>query len=140
MLANTLNTNEVKDRAGLEVEFSRLSTGDGRKTVFSQVGEAPNAPYRLSVSHLESGSGIDLVRRSVVRFDKTVASTVDSSKLVVCSAYAVISYPVGALTAATEMENVLANLMSFCASLGATTTILYDCTGNGATTLVSGQL
>lgn len=140
MLANTLNTNEVKDRAGVEVEFARVSTGEGRKTLFSKVGEQTNAPYRMSVSHQESGSGIDLVRRSVVRFDKTVASTVDTSKLVTVSAYAVIQAPAGALTAATEMENVLANLMSFLASTGATTTILFDCTGTGAVTLIGGQL
>jgi hypothetical protein len=38
------------------------------------------------------------------------------------------------------MANVVANVMSFAASLGASTTILYDCTGNGAVTLLSGQL
>lgn len=140
MLANTLNTNEIKDRAGVEVEFGRLSTGEGRKTVFSKVGETPNLPYRMSVSHQETGSGIDLVRRSLIRFDKTVASTVDSSKLVTASAYAVLVAPVGAMGAVTEFENVLANLMSFLATTGAGTTVLFDCTGNGAATLTSGQL
>lgn len=140
MLANTLNTNEVKDRAGVEVEFSRISTGEGRKTVFSKIGESPYTPYRMTVSHSEAGSGIDLVRRSVLRFDKTVVSSVDSSKLVVPAAYTVISYPVGALTAATEMENVLANLMSILATTGAGTTVLLDCTGTGASALISGQI
>jgi hypothetical protein len=140
MLSNTLNTNEVKNAAGTEVEFSRLSQGDGRKTVFAQIAETPNAPYRLSVSHQETGSGITLRRRSLVRFDKTVASTVDTAKMVNIAAYAVLDAPVGALIANTEMTNVTANLMSFLASLGASTTILYDCTGNGAATLLSGQL
>lgn len=140
MLSNTLNTNEVKNSAGVEVEFSRISQGDGRKTVFAQIAESPNAPYRLTVSHLETGSGLTLRRRSLIRFDKTVASDVDTSKMVTVSAYAVLDAPIGALTTTAEMANVVANLMSFLASLGATTTILYDCTGNGAATLLSGQL
>jgi hypothetical protein len=139
MLSNTLNTNEVKNAAGTEVEFQRLSQGEGRKTVFAQIAETPNAPYRLSVSHLETGSGINLRRRSLVRFDKTVVSTVDASKMVNIAAYTVLDAPVGALTATAEMANVIANLNSFMASLGATTTILYDGTGNGAATLLSGQ-
>jgi hypothetical protein len=56
------------------------------------------------------------------------------------AAYTVLDAPVGALTATAEMANVIANLNSFMASLGATTTILYDGTGNGAATLLSGQL
>lgn len=59
MLSNTLNTNEVKDAAGTEVEFSRIST-NGRSTEYAKVGEVPNAPYRLKVSHQETGSGLDL--------------------------------------------------------------------------------
>lgn len=139
MLSNTLNTNEIKNSAGTEVEFSRLSSSD-RTTVFGQIAESMSAPHRLSVSHQETGKGINKRRRSLVRFDKTVMSTVDSVTPVVVSAYAVLDAPVGALTANTEAANVLAELMSFLASLGASTTILYDCTGNGAATLLSGGL
>jgi len=139
MLANTLNTNEVKNSAGTEVEFSRISTND-RETVFAQISESPSAPHRLSIKHQETGKGINLRRRSLVRFDKTVVSTVDSATPVVISAYAVLDTPVGALTANTEMKNVLAELMSFLASLGASTTILYDNTGNGAVALIEGGL
>jgi len=140
MLSNTLNTNEVKNSAGTEIEFSRLSQGDGRKTVFSQIAETPYAPYRLTVSHQETGTGVSLRRRSLIRFDKTVVSSVDATKMVVVSAYMVLDAPIGALTTTAEMANVVANVMSFAASLGASTTILYDCTGNGAVTLLSGQL
>jgi hypothetical protein len=139
MLSNTLNTNEIKNAAGTEVEFSRLSTAD-RKTEFSQITEAPATPHRLKVSHQESGSGINLRRRSVIRFDKVVASTVDATKYVTVSAYAVLDAPIGALVANTEMANVLAELMSFLATTGAATTVLFDCTGNGAATLLNGQL
>lgn len=139
MLSNTLNTNEIKNAAGTEVEFQRLSTAE-RSTEFGQITESPSQPHRLKISHQESGSGFAARRRSVVRFDKTVASTVDSTKTCSVSAYCVLDAPVGALTANTEFTNVLAELMSFLATTGAATTVLFDCTGNGAATLVSGGL
>jgi len=139
MLSNSLNTNEIKNSAGTEVEFSRLSTSD-RSTVFAQVAETPSQPHRLSISHQEVGSGMKKRRRSLVRFDKTVISGVDSATPITVSAYAVLDHPVGASTSNAEAANVLAELMSFLASLGASTTILYDGTGNGAAALLNGGL
>lgn len=139
MLSNTLNTNEIKNSAGTEVEFSRLSSSD-RQTVFAQIAETPSAPHRLTISHQETGSGLKQRRRSVVRFDKTVISGVDSITPITVSAYAVLDFPVGASTTSAEAANVLAELMSFLASLGASTTILYDGTGNGAKSLLEGGL
>lgn len=139
MLTNTLNTNEIKNAAGTEQEFGRLSIGD-RATEFSLLTEVPSSPHRLKISHQESGSGLTKRRRSLVRFDKTVVSTVDSVTPVTVSAYCILDAPVGALVAATEFTNVLANLMSFLATTGAGTTVLFDCTGNGAAALVSGGL
>lgn len=137
MLSNTLNTNEVKNAAGTEVEFSRLSTST-RATEFQQVAEAPNLPHRLKISHQETGNGITLRRRSLVRIDKTVAGASLTPRVV--SAYIVLDAPVGDLAADTEIKNVLAELMSFCATTGAATTVLFDCTGNGASALVAGGL
>jgi hypothetical protein len=139
MLSNTLVTNEIKNAAGTEQEFGRISSSD-RQTVFSLLTEAPSAPHRLSIAHTEVGSGLTKRRRSLVRFDKTVISSVDSSTPVVVSAYAVLDAPVGALTAATELTNVLANLISFLATTGSGTTVLFDCTGSGASALVAGSL
>lgn len=139
MLSNTLNTNEIKNSAGTEVEFSRLSSND-RTTEFAQITETPYCPHRLKVAHQESGVGIKKRRRSLVRFDKTVMSTVDTTLPVTVSAYMVLDAPVGALTTNAEMANVLAELMSFCATTGAATTVLFDCTGNGAATLLNGGL
>jgi hypothetical protein len=79
-------------------------------------------------------------RRSLVRFDKTVTSGVDSVTPITVSAYAVLDFPTGASTSAAEAANVIAELMSFLASLGASTTILYDGTGNGAKALLEGGL
>lgn len=139
MLSNTLNTNEVKNAAGTEVEFSRLSTSQ-RETVFSQIAETPSLPHRLSIKHTETGKDMKLRRRSLVRFDKTVISGVDNITPITISAYAVLDLPVGAMSAITEGTNVMAELMSFLASTGATTTILYDGTGNGAKSLLEGGL
>jgi hypothetical protein len=139
MLSNSLVTNEVKNSAGTEQEFSRLSTND-RQTVFAKVGEVPSLPHRLIISHQESGSGIRLVRRSVSRFDKTIISEVDQITPVVISGYTVMVIPVGHLDTLAEPTHVLANNMSFIASLGASTTILYDGTGNGAVALLNGSL
>jgi hypothetical protein len=136
MLSNTLNTNEVKDAAAAEVELQRISSNE-RKTVFAVITETPNAPHRLSISHTEIGAGVDLRRRSVVRVDKTVTGS-DSSPHVV-SAYVVLDAPVGALSATTEIKNALAELSSFCFT-AATSTLLYDGTGNGASALITGGL
>lgn len=139
MLTNTLNTNEVKNAAGTEVEFTRLSIGD-RETVFAQVNENPALPNRLSIKHSESGSGVNKRRRSVVRFDKSSTSAVDLATTVQTSAYVVVDLPTGHLTTSAEPAAVLAYLMSFIASLGASTTILYDGTGNGAQCLIGGGI
>lgn len=139
MLANTLVTNEVKDRAGVEVEFTRLSITD-RKTVFAKVGETPSQPYRLTIAHQENGTGFNLRRRSVIRFDKTVISDVDSATPVTTAAYIVLDTPIGAQNGQTVMADVLANLTSFCATTGAATTVLFDGTGNGSQALLNGGL
>jgi hypothetical protein len=139
MLANTLNTNEIKDSAGTEIEFSRLSQS-GRETVFAKIGETPSLPYRLTVKHQETGSGIRKRRRSLVRFDKTVMSGVDTTLPVTVSAYVVLDTPVGALTSNADPTHLIANLMSLCATTGAATTVLFDGTGNGAKSLLNGDL
>jgi len=139
MLSNTLNTNEIKNSAGTGIAFQRLST-EARKTLFAQTTEGPSLPHRLSIAHQESGSGLKARRRSVVRIDKTVMSTVDTTVPCTISAYLVLDAPVGALVANSEMINVVAEVLSFCATTGAATTVLFDGTGNGAATLLNGGL
>lgn len=139
MLSNTLNTNEVKNAAGTEIEFSSMSV-DQRKRVFAQVSENPSLPHRITISHEEIGSGVKRRRRSVVRIDKTVISQVDSVTPVVVTSYDVADIPVGHLTSLTEVANVLAELQSFVSTTGAGTTVLFDGTGNGAAALINGSL
>jgi len=140
MLSNTLNTNEIKNAAGTEVEFEHLTGGSDRTRTFRQITEAYPYPNHLTLKHVETGSGINKIRRSLVRFDKTVASTVDATRTCVISIYQVGIIPVGALLASTEVANVNAQMGSFMYSLGASTTILYDGTGNGSVVLISGGL
>jgi len=139
MLSNTLNTNEVKNAAGTEVEFSRLSTSE-RATEFAQVSETPSSEHRLLISHQENGAGMKKRRRSLVRIDKTVISGVDSVTPITVSAYIVLDAPVGAMSSIAEATNVIAEILSFCATTGAGTTVLFDGTGNGAAALLSGGL
>lgn len=137
MLPTNLTTNEVKDSAGTEVEFLRNSV-TGRTIEFAKSGETPNLEHRLKVSHLEVGSGLNSRRRSLLRVDKTIAGA-DASPVTI-SGYIVLDIPIGNLSNYTETKNVAAELMSIFASLGASTTILYDCTGYGADALVNGTL
>jgi len=138
-LSNTLNTNEVKNAAGAEVEFTQLSQGPGRTRVWKQTTEPPARPHRLSLAHSETGAGMKRRRRSARRIDKTVISDVDNVTPVTITEYRVLDVPVGALIATTEVANVLAEGLSFDATTGAGTTVLFDCTGNGSAALLNGE-
>jgi len=138
MLSNTLNTNEIRNSAGTEVEFQSLII-DGRTRTFAQISETPALPHRLTISHSESGKGIKAVRRSMVRFDKSVISGVDATTVVTPYAYIVLGAPIGAITTYAEVTNVLAELLSFVSTQGGST-LLYDGTGNGAAALLTGGL
>lgn len=138
-LNKTLNTNEVKDAAAAEVEFQQIAS-TSRSATYAKIAEVPNLPYRLTISHQETGAGLKMRRRSLLRFDKTVMSGVDTTLPITVSAYVVLDAPVGAMSAITEAANVLANIMSFLSTTGAGTTVLFDGTGNGAATLLTGGL
>jgi hypothetical protein len=137
MLATVLNTNEVKNAAGVEVEFERRFT-DQSTLEFKAILETPASPHRLAVKHQETGVGSEKTRRSVIRIDKTVAGT--SGKPRVHSAYLVNVIPVGDIADYSEDKNVLAELLSFYATTGAGTTVLFDCSGNGASAAINGSL
>jgi len=138
MLPDLLNTNQVKNAAGTELEFTRLST-NGRASEWGLITESPALPKRLKIQHLETGVGIKRVRRSNARVDFTVLSSVDSVTPVVCTASLVLVIPVGALVANTEAANALAALGSLVHTI-ATNTHVYDGTGNGAAALLAGAL
>jgi len=138
MLSITLNTNEVMNASGTEVEFqSRGITGNRHE--FAKIGESPALPQRFKVEHLETGAGIRRVRQSVIRFDYSSKSDVDNATTVVDSAQLKLTHAVGAHLTDAEAKAVLAGLGSFAFTLG-TSTFKYDGTGTGAAALLSGGL
>jgi len=143
MLPTNLNTNEVKDSAGAEQEFTRHSTL-GTAVIFKDAAEAPNLQHRLTVSHKEIGDGSARRRRSVVRFDLDVDTdttvATDAVKPAKISAYTVVDIPVGALNDYTDVTSLVANLISFLATTGSGTTVLFDGTGHGSSALINGTL
>lgn len=139
MLTNILNTNEVKNSAATEVEFQSMSM-ELRTRIYSAIAESPALPHRLSIKHSEVGNGIKQRRRSVIRVDKTIVSTIDNVTPVTISAYVVLDAPVGALATSAEMVNVLAELGSFSYLTGAGTTLLFDGSGNGCQALLTGGI
>lgn len=139
MLPSNLNTNEVKDNAGTEQEFSRIISSE-RQLIFALVNEVPSKPHRITVSHLETGQGLTRRRRSLIRVDKSVSGEQLTTSIERISAYCVVDAPVGNLNAVTEITKTVANLVSFLASRGASTTILYDGTGCGSESLINGSL
>lgn len=135
VLPTNLNTNEVKDRAGVEVEFLRFSA-EGRVTEFAVNGEVPSLPHRLKVSHVENGTGFAVVRRSLARVDKAFVGK--SGKVSTCSCYKVVVVPMGELDNLDIVKDVSAELDSFCASDGTSTTIKFDGSGTGSSALING--
>jgi hypothetical protein len=138
MYPTTLNTNEVRNAAGTEQEFGRISSSD-RQLIFALLTEVPSKPHRLTISHSETGSGLLRRRRSLVRFDKSVVGEVDTTKIEKISAYVVVDAPVGNLNAVTEISNVMANLMSNVSTTDGVT-LINGGTGYGAQALINGSL
>lgn len=138
MLSDTLTTNEVKISAGTEIEYERIET-NGRTTTFAKVNEDFAYPDRLKIQHRESGKGIETVRNSNFTFTEMVACSSGAVRPVKLSVS--LQIPVGDLPlASVKPKDVVAKGMSFLSSTGADTTIKYDCTGNGAKTLLAGTL
>jgi hypothetical protein len=140
MLPDSLNTNQIRNSSGTEIEFEIHEGPTGRLRKWRQVAMTPYLGHFLTVSHQEVGSGNKLVRRSLVRFDKTVVSSVDSTTAVTISAYTVLVVPVGALATLAEPTHVLAELHSLNASVASATVLTLDGTGNGSIALINGSM
>lgn len=136
-LSNTLNTNEIKNAAGTEVEFSHLSN-EGQTHTYKAVGEAPNLQHRFRVAHQEIGESVDRRRRSNVSFSKEVTGVSGTKRKIVIGLTG--DLPIGDIANMNDVKDVLAELLSFCATTGAATTVLFDCSGNGASCIVNGDL
>lgn len=132
-----LLTNEVKDRAGVEVEFEHQSS-EGRTHIFQKKGMSPSCPTTLKIAHQVNGSGQSAVRRSNTRVD--VGFTGKSGKPCMCSAYKVLVVPEGELDDLNVVKDASAMLDSFCCTTGAATTVLFDGSGNGDSALINGTI
>lgn len=137
-MIDTLNTNEVKQRAGTEVEFIHAGTGPGRNKAWQASSATPALPHRISLKHTEEGSGTNTVRRSVIRVDKTLTDGT-GTLFKTASAYVVVQVPEGILSNYDDIKDILAELGSLVHTLG-TNTHLYDGTGTGAVALINGTL
>lgn len=135
-LALVLNTNEIKNSAGTEVEFTRKST-QGQTVEYAQITEAPNRQHRMRLAHQMLGTGEDERRRSNLRFSKEITGVSGKVRTVTWSL--TMDIPTGDIADYTEPKNLMAEGLSFCASTGADTTIKFDCTGNGADAIVNGN-
>jgi len=138
MLSNNLNTNEVRNAAGSEVEFTHQSQ-DKRQHIWQKIGQSPALTNLISINHTEMGEGFKARRRSNCRVDLKVLSTVDNVTPVTVSFYIVGDIPVGALTSISPAADALAMLLSFVGTNGSST-LLYDGTGNGASALLAGTV
>lgn len=137
MLPTSLLTNEVKDRAGVEVEFEHWSL-EGRTHIYTRKGGNPSLLNQLKIAHSETGKGFGLVRRSLNRVDLTVVGK--SGKPVVISMYKNAVVPLGELDDLNAVTDCLAMLNSFCCTTGAATAVLFDGSGNGDSTLINGTV
>lgn len=131
-----LNTNEIKNSAGTEVEFTRKST-QGSTVEYAQTNEAPNREHRLRLANQTLGTGEDERRRSNLRITKEVTGV--SGKVRTVSWSLTMDIPTGDISDYTEPKNLMAEGLSFCATTGAATAVLFDCTGYGADAIVNGN-
>lgn len=135
MIPKVLNTNEVKSRAGVEVEFEQIDD-QGRAVVYAKIGELPNAEEKLLVSHAESGSGTKQVRRSMAKV--LIEEPGVDGNPVVTSWHLVGTIPVGNIANYDTAKECLARLGSFVFLDGSDSTFLYDGSGTGADSLLNG--
>lgn len=137
MLPTSLLTNEVKDKAGAEVEFEHLSL-EGRVHIYRKKADVPSNPTILKVAHQETGTGVSRVRRSQVRVD--LGFTGKSGKPCVSSCYKVFVVPEGELDNYDVIKDASAMLDSFCCTTGAAAAVLFDGSGNGDSAGINGTV
>lgn len=139
MLTDTLNTNQVKNSNGTEIEFQHQQS-IGRSRTFSKIGESPALPHRIEIAHQETGDGLNRIRRTKVGVTKFVTSEVDPTKITKIRCTMTFEIPEGHLTSMAEPTNVFANCISCLASTGADTVIKFDGTGTFAAAALSGSI
>lgn len=139
MLAESLNTNQIKNAAGTEKEFFKIGPLGDSGSKYQLIPQDITEPHVMNVRHAIEGTGVGRKRKSVIRFEKSTAGLVDATKQATCWAQVTTSVDIGNLENLDNLKEVLANLMSFLATTGAGTTVLFDCTGTGAVSILEGS-
>jgi len=140
MLANLLNTNEIKNSAGTEVEFGRRGSPTPNAIEYYALTEGLVTKHTLLVSHQTVGKGKLEQIQSVSIIRKTVLSTVDLVTPCTFVAQLKLTSPSGLMLTTAESANVLAELGSFMFLTGADNTFKYDGTGTGGVALLNRTL
>lgn len=138
MLPDTLNANQIKDKAGAGVNTFESVNDEGRTRLFRNTAAAYNRPHELAIKHRETGVGLKLIRDSVIICSLVV--TGDDGNPVKVEYLQRLRVPMGNLASQDPVKEVIANGLSFSATTGAASTVLFDGTGNGAIALRNGSL
>jgi hypothetical protein len=139
-LPSNLNTNEVKDRAGTEVEFTFFDDSKPRSREWQRSNQAPYLIESIKVQHRDVGKpGFFLVRQSNLRIVKNVLSLVDNSTIVPIISSHSLQIPIGALTTFDAVKDVVAYHNTLMATINGTT-VLFDGTGTAAAAMIAGTV
>lgn len=137
-LPQNLVTNEVKNAAGVEREFSFRDNSLPRCMEWMASNEAPYLPERIRIIHSDIGKpGLTLVRRSNIRCIKRVLAY-DGSTLVDIIDSRTLTIPIGALANYDSVKEVAAWQNSLCSTTGAGSTVLFDGSGTAMAALING--
>lgn len=139
MLPAHLVTNEVKNAAGVEIEFNRTRNSD-TGVGFSVKVPNPQLPHKVDFDHQIVGEGTSQRRRSRQRVEYTVPGCTDATKKAVCVCNITLDVPIGNIENFDAAKMALANSIALLASTGADTVVKFDCTGVGADCLINGTL
>lgn len=141
MLPTNLNTNQVKNSAGTEVEYL-FHKEEGRTREYAKSGESPALKSRLLFQHQTVGKegAFSQLRRSNFSTKEYVISDRDNLTAVPITASTTFTVPEGALLSLNAAKDVLAKHISCLASDGTDTTVKFACTGTAAEALLNGSL
>jgi hypothetical protein len=137
-LADNLNTNELKNEAGTEVEYLNFDKGSRMKEWFKS-GEVPGLPSHLKIQHREIGEGVDKKRQSNISLYITEIGSVDTTKQAKSIGSFSTTVPIGNIPNFAKITTVMACLGSLCYTNG-TNTFVYDGTTPGAAALINGTI
>jgi len=141
MISDNLNTNQVKNAAGTEIEFELKSRSENRAE-WKKTSEVPGLPFRLVVQHQNIGSGVNQRRRSNLSILKLNQGGIDALKSVKTVCSFTLDIPVGNMPNQNldDAKEVLAAAISMIASTGADTVVKFDGTGTAASALLNETL